>query len=131
MARTNSQTFYKINNKKTEVDSFEFGWKLTKSLVKNFIPERLQKGGLTAYLRNTMLRLIAEGNENLAIENTANQATSPDNIPKRCKTCVIESHGTGHKDSENKTGKVKTRCAKCQHPVCKKHSHNIFEPCRQ
>ena len=93
--------------------------------------ERLQKGGLTAYLKNTILRLIAEGNENQAIENTANQAPSPDNIPKRCKTCIIESHGTGHKDSKNKIGKVKARCAKCQHPVCKKHSHNICELCRQ
>ena len=117
MARTNSQTVYKINNEKTEVDSFEFGWELAKSLVKNFMLERLQKGGLTAYLKNTILRLIAEGNENQAIENTANQAPSPDNIPKRCKTCIIESHGTGHKDSKNKIGKVKARCAKCQHPA--------------
>ena len=85
MARTNSQTVYKINNEKTEVDSFEFGWDLAKSLVKNFMLERLQKWGLTAYLKNTMLRLIAEGNENQAIENTANQAPSPDNIPKRKK----------------------------------------------
>ena len=103
MARTNSQTIYKINDEKTEVDSFEFGWELAKSLVKNFMLERLQKGGLTAYLKNTILRLIAEGNENQAIENTANQAPSPGNIPKCCKACIIESHGTGHKGSKNKT----------------------------
>ena len=71
--------------------------------------KRLQKGGLTAYLKNTTLRLIAEGNENQAIENTANQAPSPDNIPKGCKTCIIESHCTGHKDSENKIGKKKKK----------------------
>ena len=46
MARTNSQTVYKINNEKTEVDSFEFGWELAKSLVKKFMLERLQKGAL-------------------------------------------------------------------------------------
>ena len=51
--------------------------------------------------------------------------------PKRCKTCIIESHGTVHKDSKNKIGKVKARCARCQHPVCKKHSNNICELCRQ
>ena len=130
MARTNSQTLYKINNEKTEVDRFEFGWELAKSLVKNFMLERLQKGGLTAYLKN-ILQLIAEGNENQAIENTANKALSPDNIPKPCKTCIIESHGTGHKDLKNKFVKVKARCAKCQHPVCKKLSHNIYELCRQ
>ena len=131
MARTNSQTVYKINNEKTEVDIFKLGWELAKSLVKNFMPERLQKGGLTAYLKNTILRLIAEGNENQAIENTANQAPSPDNIPKHCKICIIESHGTGNKDSKNKIRKVKARYAKCQHPLCKKHSHNIGELCRQ
>ena len=92
MARTNRQTIYKINNEKTKVDSFEFGWELAKSLVKNFMLERLQKGGLTACLKNSILRLIAEENENQAIENTANQAPSPDNIPKRCS-----SHGTGHR----------------------------------
>ena len=129
MARTNSQTVYKINNEKTEVDSFEFGWEPAKSLVKNFMLERLQKGGLTAYLKNTILRLIAEGNKNQAIESTANQAPSQDNISKRCKTCIIESHGTEHKDSKNKIGKVKARCAKCQYTVCKKHSHNICELC--
>ena len=86
--------------------------------MKNFLLERLQKGGLTAYLKNTTLRLIAEGNENQAIENTANQSPSADNIPKCCNTCIIESHGTGHKDSKNKIGKVR-------------HSHNICELCRQ
>ena len=55
VTRTNSQTAYKINNEKTVVDSFEFGWELAKSLVKNFMLERLQKGGLTAYLKNTIL----------------------------------------------------------------------------
>ena len=117
MARRNSQTVYKINNEKTEVPSFEFGWELANSLVKNFMLERLQKGGLATYLKSTILRLIAEGNENQGIENTANQAPSPSNIPKCCKTCIIESHGTGHKDSKNKIGKVKARCAKCQHPA--------------
>ena len=115
MGRTNSLTVYKINNEKTEVDSFEFGWELAKSLVKNFMLERLQKGGLTAYLKNIILRLIAEGNENQAIENTANQAPSPDNTLKRCKTCVIESHGTGHKDSKNNR-KIKSKMCKMPTP---------------
>ena len=78
-------------------------------------------------MKNTILRLIAEGNENQAIGNTANQAPSPDNVPKHCKTCIIESHGTGHRDSKYKIGKVKARCAKFQHPVCKKHSHDTCE----
>ena len=55
MARTNSQTVYKINNKKTEVDSFEFGWELAKSLVKNFTKRRpyclFEKHHITTYSR--------------------------------------------------------------------------------
>ena len=43
--------------------------------------------------------------------------------------CVIASHGKRHKSAKDSTGKVKSWCAKCQQPVCRKHTITVCESC--
>ena len=43
--------------------------------------------------------------------------------------CVIASHGKGHKSAIDSMGKAKSRCAKCQQPVCRKHTITVCESC--
>ena len=50
MVRINSQAIYVTNNAKEDVDSFEFGWELTKALVKPNMHTRLAIGGLSDHL---------------------------------------------------------------------------------
>ena len=50
MVRINSQAIYVTNNAKEDVDSFEFGWELTKALVKPNMHTRLAIGDLSNHL---------------------------------------------------------------------------------
>ena len=50
MTRINSQAIYVINNAKEDVDSFEFGWKIMKALVKPNMHTHFARGGLSKHL---------------------------------------------------------------------------------
>ena len=41
--------------------------------------------------------------------------------------CDIASHGKGHKSAKDWMGKIKSWCAKCQQPVCRKHTVTVCE----
>ena len=116
--RINSQAIYVINNTKEDIDSFEFGWELMKALVKPNMHTRLARGGLSKHLQNSITHIL--GVENDKVEQPP---------PRRCKVCVIASHGRGHKLANDSMGQVKSQCAKCQKPVCQKHTITVCESC--
>ena len=66
MARVNSQAIYVINNTKEDLDSFKFGWKLMKALVKPNMHTRLVRGGLSRHLQNSIIHIL--GVENGKVE---------------------------------------------------------------
>ena len=123
MPRINSQVIYVISNAKEDLDSFEFGWELMKALVKANMHTRLARGGLSKHLQNSITHIL--GVENDKVE----QPLPNDDTPRRCKICVIASHGKGHKSAKDSMGKVKTRRAKCQLPVCQKHAITVCKSC--
>ena len=86
---------------------------------------RLAREGLSNYLQNSITDIL--GVENDKVE----QPPPNDNTPRRCKMCVIASHGKGHKSAKDSMGKVKSRCAKCQQPVCRKQTITVCESCTQ
>ena len=101
MARINSQAIYVINNKINTTDSFNFGWELTKALVVPHMKERLLKGGLSKQLQ----RLISLFT---GVAATAERPPPPDdNISRRCRMCLNETHGDGHKETQIQLEKKK------------------------
>ena len=102
MACINNQAIYVINNAKEDVDSFEFGWELMKALVKPNMHTRLARGGLSKHLQNSITHIL--GVENDKVE----QPPPNDDTPRRCKICIIASHGKEHKSAKDSIGKVKS-----------------------
>ena len=100
MARINSQAIYIINNVKEDVDSFELWWELMKALLKPNMHTRLARGSLSKHLQNSITQIL----ENNKVE----QPPPNDDTPRRCKMCVIASHGKGHKSAKDSMGKVKS-----------------------
>ena len=84
---------------------------------------RLAREGLPNYLQNSITDIL--GVENDKVE----QPPPNDNTSRRCKMCVITSHGKGDKSAKDSMGKVKSRCAKCQQSVCRKHTITVCESC--
>ena len=123
MARINSHAIYVINNAKKIVDSFKFGWELMKAFVKPNMHTRLARGGLSKHLQNWITHIL--GNENDKVEHLPPK----NDTPRRCKISVISSHGKGHKSTVDSMGKVKSWCAKCKQPVCRKHTITVSESC--
>ena len=124
VAHIDTQAIYVISNTKEDVlDGFEFGWELMKALVKPNMHTRLARGGLSKHLKNSITHIL--GFENDKVE----QPPPNDDIPRRCRICIIASHGKEYKSANNSLGKVKSRCAKCQQPVCQKHTITVCESC--
>ena len=124
MARINSQAIYVINNAKEDIDSFEIRWDLMKALVNSNMHTYLAGGGLSKHLLQNSITHI------LGVENDKVKQPLPnDDTPRRCKVCVIASHGRGHKLANDSMGQVKSQCAKCQKPVCRKHTVTVCESC--
>ena len=99
MARINRKAIFVTNNAKEDVNSFEFGWKLMKALVKPNMHTPLARGGLSKHLQNSIAHI-------LRVENDKVEQPPPnDDTPRRCKMCVIASHGKGHKSAKDSMGK--------------------------
>lgn len=81
---------------------------------------RLQKGGLSMEIQNRIRKFIG------IKENEVNIQAPKDKAPRRCRICIEDSHGDGHKSKKNTLSKVSTRC---ELPTCKKHSVMICEGC--
>ena len=96
-----------------------------KALVKPNKHTRLARGSLLKHLQNSIRYIL--GVENNKVE----QPPPNDDTPRRCKMCVIASHGKEHKSAKDSIGKVKPRCAKCQQPACRKHTITVCESCTQ
>ena len=92
-----------------------------KALVKPNMHTRLARRGLSKHLQNSITDIL--GAENDKVE----QPSPNDDTPRTCKMCVIASHGKGHKSAKDSMGKVKSRCKKCQQPVCRKHTITVCE----
>ena len=43
----------------------------------------------------------------------------------RCRTCVLDSKGTGYTKSKANANKTTQRCSTCSHYVCGKHSETV------
>ena len=115
IARIKSQAIYVINNAKEDIDSIE--WELMKALVKLNMHTCLASGGLLKHLQNPITHI-------LAVEHDKVEQPPPnDDTPRRCKRCVIASHGKGHKSIDSMS-KVKSRCAKCQ-----QHTITVCQSC--
>ena len=102
MPRINSQVIYLISNAKEDLDSFEFGWELMKALVKPNMHTLFARGGLSKHLQNSVTHKLGVANDKVE------QPLPNDDTPRRCKICVIASHGKGHKLAKDSIGKVKT-----------------------
>ena len=102
MVGRNSQAIYVKNNAKEDVDSFEFGWELMKALVKPNMHTRLAEEDLSKHLQNSITHIL--GVESDKVE----QPPPNDDNPRRCKMCIIASHGKGHKSAKDSMGKVKS-----------------------
>ena len=118
-----AKLFYVINNAKEDVGSFEFAWELVKALIKHNMHTHLARGGLSKDLQNSITHILRVKN------NKVEQPPPNDDTPRRCKMCVIASHGKGHKSAKDSMGKVKSRCAKYQQTVCRKHAITVCESC--
>ena len=101
MAHINSQAIHVINNAKEDVDSFKFVWELMKALVNPHMHTHLAKGDLPKHLQISIKHIL--GVENDKVE----QLPPNDNLPRRCKICIIASHGKGYKTAKDSMGKVK------------------------
>ena len=123
MFRINSHAIYVINNVKEDVGSFEFGWELMKAPIKPNMHIRQARGGLPKHLQNSITHILRVQNDKVE------QSPPNDDTPRTCKMCVIASHGKGHKSAKYSMSKVKSRCAKCQQPVCRKHTITVCESC--
>ena len=123
MTRINSQAIYVISSTKEDIDSFEFGWEPMKALVKPNMHTRLARGGLSKHLQNSITHILGVGNDKV------DQSPPNNDPPRRCKMCVTASHGKGRKSTKDSMSKVKSRCAKCQQPVCRQHTITVCESC--
>ena len=94
-----------------------------KALVKPNMNTRLARGGLSKRLQNSIRHIL--GVENNKVE----QPPPNDDTSRRCKMCIIASRGKEHKSVKDSMEKVKSRCAKCQQPVCRKQTITVCEPC--
>ena len=102
MARINSQAIYVINNATEYAEIFEFGWKLMKALGNPNMHTRLVRGGLSKHLKNSITHILGVQN------GKAEQPPANDDTPRRCRMCVIASHGKGHESAKDSMGKVKS-----------------------
>ena len=102
MARINSQAIYVINNAKEDVGSSDFGWELMKALVKPNMHTRSARRSLSKHLQNSITHILGVDNDKVE------QPLPNDNTPRRCKMCVIASHGKEHKLAKDSMGKVKS-----------------------
>ena len=63
MSHINSQAIYVINNPKEDVDSFKFGWKFMKALVKPDMHTSLAREGLSKHLQNLITHILGVEND--------------------------------------------------------------------
>ena len=92
-------------------------------LIKPNMHTRQARGGLSKHLQNSITHI-------LRVENDKVEQSPPnDDTPRTCKMCVIASHGKGHKSAKYSMTKAKSRCPKCQQPVCRKHTITVCESC--
>ena len=73
-----------------------------KVLVKPNMHTHLARGGLLNHLQNTITYIL--GVENNKLE----QPLPNDDTRRRCKLCVIASHGKGNKSAKDEISKVKS-----------------------
>ena len=50
---------------------------------------------------------------------------------KRCRLCMKESHGQGHKETKSNMNKHSSQCKKCADVMCEKHLTQICHDCCQ
>ena len=48
---------------------------------------------------------------------------------KRCRLCMNELHGQGHKETESNMNKHSSQCQKCCEGMCEKHLTRICHDC--
>ena len=86
---------------------------------------RLARGSLSKHLQKSVTHIPEV--ENGKVE----QSLPNDDTSRRCKMCVIASHGKEHKSAKDSIGKVKPLCAKCQQVVCRSHTIIVCESCTE
>lgn len=108
----------------SKVSSFKKGWELVLSLVKPFVTDR-SLNGLHIHVQRKISIML--GNRELmpAVEHGNFERNGE--TRQRCRICIANVLGVGHKQGKDKLTKIKSRCQECGEPVCEKHSKLICD----
>ena len=105
-----------------------FGCELAKSLVVSYVNQRLVNG-LSRSIQNKMPLVVGKRVDRGEDKDLPNKI--PPKIPKqkRCKLCMNELHGHGHKEMKKNMNKYSSQCQKCAEVMCEKHLIQICHDC--
>ena len=130
-SRINASTVWSMNNNENprKIDSIGFGWELVKSLVVPYVNQR-SVNGLSRSIQNKM-SLVVVGKQVDRHEGKDLSNKIPPKIPKRqrCRLCMNELRGQGHKETKKNMDKHSSQCQKCAEVMCEKHLTQIYHNC--
>ena len=123
--RVNASTVFAMNTGEDPraIDSYEFGWKIVAALVHPYIAER-SLTGLTHSVKRKIYMFTGEPPKkrvNFQYERTGDR--------RRCRMCLEESYGEGHKMAKQHMPKMTSQCQSCGDPTCKNHVVYLCETC--
>ena len=116
------------NENPRKIDSMGFGWELVKSLVVPYVNQR-SVNGLSRSIQNKIPLVVGKRVDRGEGKGLPNKI--PPKSPKRnrCRLCINESHGQGHKKTKSNINKYSSQCQKCAEVMCEKHLTQICHDC--
>ena len=128
ICRINASTIMAMNERTDprKTDSFEFGWSLAEALTRPFITQRPTKG-LAITIKKKIHTMLGEPEQRPEVE-VPHPAVGERH---RCRMCLEESHGDGHKKKKKNLAKMRTQCQQCGNTTCKEHSIAMCVACYQ
>ena len=126
--RVNSSTLLAMNDGKDpkSINSFNFGFELATDLVMPHIDRRSRQGLSLSVLQK--ISSFTGEKLNKSMEVIGNFSNSSEHRA-RCKECLSECQGVGHKGKKDKLTKTKSLCQKCGNPYCQNHLIYICNNC--
>lgn len=128
ICRINAATIMAMNEgtDPRKTDSFEFGWSLAEALTLPYITQRPRRG-LATPITKKIRTMLGEPEQRPEVE-VLHPAVGERH---RCRMCLNESHGEGHKQRKKNMAKMRTQCQQCGSTTCKEHSITICLECYQ
>ena len=105
-----------------------FGWKLVKSLAVLYVNQR-SANGLSSNIQNKMSLVVGKRFGRGEGKDLPNKIPPKSPKPKRCRLCMNQSHGQGHKETKSNMNKHSSQCQKCAEVMCEKHLTQICHDC--